>query len=103
MERSPHTQTGRTAHTQRDTDRANSRTFKRRNFMAPPRSEIEAQVEAEQPKHTGIAREHFIDELPRESEQPAGGLPDGYVDTEVVLCRNGSPVNGSILFKEAED
>jgi len=29
----------------------------------------------------------------------AGGVPDGYVETAVTLCQNGSPVNGSILFK----
>lgn len=29
-----------------------------------------------------------------------GGLPDGYEETAVVLCQNGSPVNGQILFKE---
>jgi hypothetical protein len=28
-----------------------------------------------------------------------GGLPDGYVETAVTLCQNGSPVTGSILFK----
>jgi hypothetical protein len=29
-----------------------------------------------------------------------GGLPDGYVETDVILCVNGSPVNGQFLFKE---
>ena len=29
-----------------------------------------------------------------------GGLPDGYVETDVILCVNGSPVNGQILFYE---
>ena len=28
-----------------------------------------------------------------------GGVPEGYVETSVVLCQNGSPVTGSILFK----
>ena len=28
-----------------------------------------------------------------------GGLPEGYVETAVTLCQNGSPVTGSILFK----
>jgi hypothetical protein len=32
-----------------------------------------------------------------------GGLPDGYVETSVTLCQNGSPVNGQILFKEDEE
>jgi len=29
-----------------------------------------------------------------------GGLPDGYVETDVILCVNGSPVSGQFLFKE---
>ena len=29
-----------------------------------------------------------------------GGLPDGYEETAVILCVNGSPVNGQFLFKE---
>lgn len=29
-----------------------------------------------------------------------GGLPDGYVETDVILCVNGSPVYGQFLFKE---
>lgn len=28
----------------------------------------------------------------------SGGLPEGYVETAVTLCQNGSPVTGSILF-----
>ena len=28
-----------------------------------------------------------------------GGIPEGYIETAVILCQNGSPVNGSILFK----
>jgi hypothetical protein len=28
-----------------------------------------------------------------------GGLPSGYVERSVVLCENGSPITGSILFK----
>lgn len=29
-----------------------------------------------------------------------GGIPDGYVETAVTLCQNGSPVTGKILFNE---
>ena len=29
-----------------------------------------------------------------------GGLPDGYVETGVILCVNGSPISGQFLFKE---
>ena len=28
-----------------------------------------------------------------------GGVPEGYVETAVTLCQNGSPVTGFILFK----
>lgn len=28
-----------------------------------------------------------------------GGVPEGYVETAVTLCQNGSPVTGTILFK----
>ncbi len=36
-----------------------------------------------------------------DSSIPEGsGIPDGYVETSVILCQDGSPVNGSILFKE---
>lgn len=30
----------------------------------------------------------------------AGGIPEGYEETDIVLCDNGTPVNGKILFKE---
>jgi hypothetical protein len=33
-------------------------------------------------------------------EDEDGGLPDGYVETDVILCVDGSPVNGQFLFKE---
>jgi hypothetical protein len=32
--------------------------------------------------------------------QVAGGIPEGYEETDIVLCENGTPVNGKILFKE---
>ena len=35
-----------------------------------------------------------------ESASAGGGLPDGYEETAVILCVDGSPVNGSILFNE---
>jgi hypothetical protein len=31
-----------------------------------------------------------------------GGLPAGYVETDFIMCVNGSPVSGKILFKEDE-
>ena len=30
----------------------------------------------------------------------AGGVPEGYEETDIILCENGTPVNGKILFKE---
>ena len=30
----------------------------------------------------------------------SNGLPDGYVETAVIICVNGSPVYGQFLFKE---
>ena len=34
-----------------------------------------------------------------DSGDSGGGIPEGYIETAVILCQNGSPVNGSILFK----
>ena len=34
------------------------------------------------------------------TEETGGGLPDGYIETDVILCVDGSPVNGQFLFKE---
>ena len=31
--------------------------------------------------------------------QVSGGVPEGYEETDIILCDNGSPVNGKILFK----
>ena len=28
-----------------------------------------------------------------------GGLPEGFAETAVTLCQNGSPITGKILFK----
>jgi hypothetical protein len=32
-------------------------------------------------------------------EVAGGGVPEGYEETDIILCENGSPVNGKILFK----
>ncbi len=40
------------------------------------------------------------DDVFRPTYSRSGGIPDGYAETEVILCQNGSPVNGSIIFKE---
>lgn len=32
-------------------------------------------------------------------ESAGGEVPDGYEETSVIICSNGSPVSGSILFK----
>lgn len=31
-------------------------------------------------------------------EVSGGGVPEGYEETSIVLCDNGTPVNGKILF-----
>ena len=36
---------------------------------------------------------------PTPAPEPSNGVPEGYVETAVTLCQNGSPVGGSILFK----
>jgi|14_taG_2_1085336.scaffolds.fasta_scaffold22500_2 hypothetical protein len=33
-------------------------------------------------------------------EVSSGGVPEGYEETDIILCENGTPVNGKILFKE---
>lgn len=88
-----------------DTDRANSRTFKRRDFVRPPRENYEDNAGQERNQASfsqpTIADEHFVDEIKVEPpEGGSGNLPDGYVETAVILCVNGSPVAGKILFKE---
>jgi hypothetical protein len=30
------------------------------------------------------------------------GVPDGYVEREVILCENGEPITGTILFRPDE-
>ena len=40
-----------------------------------------------------------IDQLESEAEG-GGGIPDGYEERTVILCENGEPVTGEILFKE---
>lgn len=42
-----------------------------------------------------------IDNIPKSDDgSSGGGLPDGYVETDFIMCVNGSPVSGKILFKE---
>lgn len=42
-----------------------------------------------------------IDKVERIVEESSGGgLPEGYVETDVIICVDGSPVNGQFLFKE---
>jgi len=33
-----------------------------------------------------------------EGGDDSAGLPEGYVETDFIMCSNGSPVNGKILF-----
>jgi len=39
-------------------------------------------------------------ERDRIGEEGGSGLPEGYVETDVILCVNGAPVYGQFLFKE---
>ena len=52
--------------------------------------------------HAGIdslgASQNPVD--PADAEGISEGIPEGYEETAVILCENGSPVNGSILFKK---
>jgi hypothetical protein len=41
-----------------------------------------------------------IDVITNPLDSSGGGLPDGYVETAVIICVNGSPVSGQFLFKE---
>jgi len=41
-----------------------------------------------------------IDQIDAAAEA-GGGIPDGYEEREVILCKDGQPVTGEILFKEA--
>tara|TARA_R110000796_G_scaffold15399_1_gene49003 strand:+ start:867 stop:1289 length:423 start_codon:yes stop_codon:yes gene_type:complete len=41
-----------------------------------------------------------IDTITNPLDDSGGGLPDGYVETAVIICVNGSPVSGQFLFKE---
>lgn len=62
-----------------------------------PRQEDNKEGTDERIQNNGIDR---IDVDVEEEEEGGGGLPEGYVETDVILCVNGSPVNGQILFKE---
>ena len=33
-------------------------------------------------------------------DQEEGGIPDGYEEREVILCKDGEPITGDILFKK---
>ena len=61
-----------------------------------PRQEDNKEGTDERIQNNGIDR---ID-VDVEEEEEGGGLPEGYVETDVILCVNGSPVNGQFLFKE---
>ena len=58
-----------------------------------PRQEYNKEGTDERIQNDGIDRIEV-------EEEEGGGLPEGYVETDVILCVNGEPVNGQFLFKE---
>jgi len=86
--------------TQRDTDRANRRVF---------RSKRSIRGDSGVSRTVTFDKGSYIHEIGQDASDVesgsggGGGLPDGYVETDVILCQNGSPVNGKFLFKEDEE
>lgn len=54
------------------------------------------EVEEDAPLEIEYSDNNVVLRVPASS---GGGIPEGYIETAVILCQNGSPVNGSILFK----
>ncbi len=81
--------------TEKDTERANSRVF---------RSRVNVRGDDGISRLVTFDKGSYIHEIGQDStdveQGGGGGVPDGYVETDVILCQNGSPVNGQILFKE---
>lgn len=53
------------------------------------------EVEEDAPLEIEYSDNNVVLRVPANS----GGVPEGFVETAVTLCQNGSPVTGSILFK----
>ena len=91
--------------TEKDTQRAQSRTFERRSFMIPPRPRIEDEGERDIYHHAGIARDRFSDSVqddvtPQASELPTGAAGDVLYHNGtswVVLTKPASGGNAAVL------
>ena len=79
-----------------DTERANSRPFRRSPYVVPSK----AVIRKEERLKTIREENHFDDLGVSDDTSTSSGVPDGYEETDIVLCVNGSPVNGAILFNE---
>ena len=61
--------------------------------------DIDTSLESNKSGAGSTIQDDGIDNVDSSVGNDSGGLPDGYDETAVILCGNGSPVNGSILFK----
>lgn len=86
--------------TRRDTDKARSRTFKRRSFVLPTKERAADTRESDTRGQIDFGRDSVSTTPGTDEGGGGGGVPDGYVETDVILCQNGTPVAGQILFKE---
>ena len=55
------------------------------------------QVEEDAPLEIEYSDNNVVLRVPASATQ--GGLPEGFAETAVTLCQNGSPITGKILFK----
>ena len=64
-------------------------------YEIPPNPDFEREIFSAS-TDTSIQEENFIDEILVPEE------PDGFEEIDVILCQNGEPVEGKILFKADE-
>jgi len=55
------------------------------------------QVEEDAPLEIEYSDNNVVLRVPASATE--GGLPEGFAETAVTLCQNGSPITGKILFK----
>lgn len=56
------------------------------------------QVEEDKPLEIEYSDNNVVLRVPASATE-GGGLPEGFAETAVTLCQNGSPITGKILFK----
>jgi len=56
------------------------------------------QVEEDAPLEIEYSDNNVVLRVPASATE-GGGLPEGFAETAVTLCQNGSPITGKILFK----